>query len=189
MCRLIVQHYATWMSGRMATFVSGNALVACALVFSVTGAQTAEHASAADPIKIAVFDFELRDTSAAAGIIPPDERDLEFLADSTQEAKRLLSESGRYEVIDASASSERNLANCGRCEGPLAQELGAEQAMIGVVGRVNRTEYTVQIRIIDAATKETVSSGSTGLRMGANYAWARGVKWLMEKQILAKAPN
>jgi hypothetical protein len=61
--------------------------------------------------------------------------------------------------------------------------------MIGVVGRVNRTEYTVQIRIIDAATKEIVSSGTTGLRMGANYSWPRGVKWLMKERILATAPQ
>jgi uncharacterized protein DUF2380 len=164
-----------------------QALAGVAVALSIAG--PAERARADDPIKIAVFDFELLDTSAAAGIIPPDKSDLTFLAESTEEAKSLLSDTGRYEVIDTSAASQRNLANCGRCEGPLAQKLGAEQAMIGVVGRVNRTEYTVQIRIIDAATKEIVSSGSTGLRMGANYSWPRGVKWLMEKQILAEGPE
>ncbi len=63
--------------------------------------------------------------------------------------------------------------------------LGAEQATIGVVTRVNRTEYTLLMRITDARTGAIVSNSYTNLRMGANYARPRGVKWLMDNQLLA----
>jgi hypothetical protein len=41
------------------------------------------------------------------------------------------------------------------------------------------------IRIIDAASGTVVSSNFTDLRMGANYSWPRGVKWLMSNRVLA----
>jgi hypothetical protein len=30
-----------------------------------------------------------------------------------------------------------------------------------------------------------VAVGYTGLRMGANYSWPRGAKWLMERRVVA----
>ena len=107
------------------------------------------------------------------------------LKQSTDEAKRILSETGHYDVVDTRTVAQHDLLSCGRCEGQLAQKLGAEQAMIGLVTRITRTEYTIQIRVIDAATKETASLDFTGLRMGANYSWPRGVRWLMKNRTLA----
>lgn len=57
--------------------------------------------------------------------------------------------------------------------------------MIGVVTRVSRTEYTFQALVRDTRTGEIVSNDSTGLRMGANYSWPRGVKWLMKNRVLS----
>jgi hypothetical protein len=157
------------------------------VLWSAGGVLADEHAgpAATRPVKIAVFDFEIEDKSAGAGIIALDERDLSFLKQSTEEAKRILSETGHYDVVDTSTVAQHNLLSCGRCEGQLAQKLGAEQAMIGLVTRITRTEYTIQIRVIDAATKETASLDFTGLRMGANYSWPRGVRWLMKNRTLA----
>jgi hypothetical protein len=53
------------------------------------------------------------------------------------------------------------------------------------VTRVTRIVYTVQIVIRDAKTGALVSDHFTGGRLGANYAWPHGVKWLMDSQILA----
>jgi hypothetical protein len=172
---------------KMRTLVVAGAV----MLSSVSAPLADERARPAAPqlIKIAVFDFELEDKSAGGGIIPVDEKDLSYLKQSTEEAKRLLSESGRFEVIDTSGVSERNLVSCGRCEGPLAQKLGAERAMIGLITRINRVEYTIQLRIIDATTKETISNIFTGLRMGANYAWSRGVRSLINNRILAISPK
>ena len=59
--------------------------------------------------------------------------------------------------------------------------------MTGVVNRISRTEYTLLIRIVDARSGAVVSNSFTGLRMGANYSWPRGVKWLMDNRVLSAA--
>lgn len=143
---------------------------------------------------IEVFPFELEDKSAGAGIIPPDEHDRRYLSESAQVAKDMLSQSGRFTVLDVQprdvqprdeqAVAPHGLRNCGGCEGKIAKEHGASLALLGVVTRVNRTEHTMFIRILDAETGKPVSQGFTDLRMGANYAWPRSVKWLMTNRIL-----
>lgn len=141
------------------------------------------------PMSIEVFPFELEDKSAGAGIIPPDEHDKRYLSESAQVAKDMLTRSGRFTVIDMPAKDEQaaaphGLRNCGGCEARIAKEDGASLALLGVVTRVNRTEHTMFIRILDAETGKPVLQGFTDLRMGANYAWPRSVKWLMTNRIL-----
>jgi Protein of unknown function (DUF2380) len=141
-------------------------------------------------IRIAVFDFELNDASAGGGIIARDAIDVENLRESTEEARRMLAASGRYSIVETGSvadevSSAGGIQHCQGCDGPLARKLGADQSMVGVVTRVNRTEYTLQILVRDAQTGAVVSNDFTGLRMGANYAWPRGVKWLMNNRILS----
>jgi hypothetical protein len=140
-------------------------------------------------VSIEVFPFELEDKSAGAGVIPPDEHDRRYLSESAQVAKDMLSQSGRFTVVDVPAGDEQadaphGLRNCGGCEGKIAKEHGAALALLGVVTRVNRTEHTMFIRILDAETGKPVSTGFTDLRMGANYAWPRSAKWLMTNRIL-----
>ncbi len=141
------------------------------------------------PVRIAVFAFELDDRSGGGGIIGPDAIDMENLKLSTEEARRMLSASGRYAVVDTSSvagevAAAGGIQRCNGCDGPLARKLGADHSMIGVIARVNRTEFTLQILVRDAQSGAVISNDFTGLRMGANYAWPRGVKWLMEHKIL-----
>ena len=174
-----------WRSalGHMAFAAS---LAVALIVFAI------EPSRAAEPglVKIAVFDFELEDKSAGGGIIAQDAIDTENLKLSTQEARRMLSASGRYTIVEAGATvgeaaSAGGIRHCNGCEAPLAKTLGADQSMAGVFTRVNRTEYTLQIVVRDSKTGELVTNHFTGLRMGANYAWPRGVKWLMDNRILS----
>jgi hypothetical protein len=160
-------------------------LVAALTVFVVQPSKAAEP----ELVKIAVFDFELDDRSAGRDIIGEDAIDTENLITSTEEARRMLSASGRYSIVDTSAAagevtSAGGIQYCNGCEGPLAKELGADLAMIGVFTRVSRTEYTLQVLVRDAGSGTVVLNTSTGLRMGANYSWPRGVKWLMDNRIL-----
>jgi Protein of unknown function (DUF2380) len=147
---------------------------------------------AAEPglVKIAVFDFELEDKSAGGGIVGPDAIDAENLDLSTEEARRMLSASGRYRIVDTSDAADEvtsagGILHCNGCDVALAKELGADQSMVGVVTRITRTEYTLQILVRDTRTGAVVSNAFTGLRMGANYSWPRGVKWLMDNKVLA----
>ena len=144
-------------------------------------------ARAAEPIRIAVFDLEFEDRSA--NILGPDERDVEYQRQTVDEARRMLAASGRYTVLDTAPVADEMRAaggplHCNGCEAPLALKLGADQAMVGLLTRVSRTEYTLQLVVRDARTGAMVSQGFTGLRMGANYSWPRGMKWLMTNRIL-----
>ena len=113
-----------------------------------------------------------------------------YLAQATDEAEQQLRASGRYTVIDAvhsdiSAAKGQGLRNCGGCEAPIALSLGADEALIGVVTKISMTEYTVRFRISNAQNGELISTYSTDLRMGADYSWSRGVRWLMQNRMLA----
>ena len=148
-------------------------------------------AAEAEPTKIAVFEFELKDTSAGGGVIAADAVDTENLKKSTDEARRVLSESGRYSVVDTSSvagevTSAGGIQACDGCDGPLATRLGADQSMVGVVTRVSRTEFTLQILIREAETGEVVFSDFSGLMLGANYAWPRIAKRLVSNSLLAE---
>jgi hypothetical protein len=160
-----------------------------ALALAIGAAQPSKAADPV-PVKIAVFDFELDDRSAGGGVIAPDEADSENLRKATEEARRLLAASGRYNLVDTSGTADEvasagGLAHCNGCESDLARKLGAEQSMAGVVARVSRTEYTLQVVVRDTSSGAVIANAFTGLRMGANYAWPRGARWLMNNRILA----
>jgi hypothetical protein len=140
---------------------------------------------------VVVFDFEMMDSSAGAGVIPPDEFDARYLAESTQAAKDSFVAAGAYKIVDAKPASAEiakvgDLRRCNGCEATIASKLGGDLAVTGVVNRISRTEYEMLIKVVDTNTGAPVAVGYTGLRMGANYSWPRGVKWLMERRVLAR---
>ncbi len=168
-------------------------LGAAALAFSLSAACAADSSAqqGTAPIKIAVFDFELEDFSAAhgAGTSPVETK---YLAQATQEAKRALTASGRYAIVDTagadlSAAQGKGLSNCDGCDAAIAAKLGAEQDLLGVVTKISMTEYTVTLSIRDVHNGNVVKTYSTGLRMGADYSWVRGVTWLMKNRVLASS--
>lgn len=165
--------------------------LAAVVVWCWTGYAAADDVPVAStpPIKIAVFAFELEDFSAAAeqGSSPVV---TSYLAQSTEEAKQQLLQSGRYSLIDTAgadigAAREQGLRNCGGCEAAIAMELGADQALIGVVTKISMTEYTVRFQVSDARKGAVISSFATDLRMGTSDSWFRGVRWLMKNRMLA----
>jgi hypothetical protein len=173
--------------------VTAHRALAASLAAALTVFATQPKAAEPGPVKIAVFPFELDDISAGGGIIAPDAIDAENLKVSTEEARRMLAASGRYSIVDTSKAANEVIAaggieSCNGCEAALAKELGADQSLAGIFTRVTRTEYMLQILIRDTETGKVVSDFRTGLRMGANYSWPRGVKWLMDKRILPAPP-
>jgi hypothetical protein len=139
------------------------------------------------PIALAVFDFELEDTTAAsAGASAAS--DASYLAEVTSSVRDALGQSGRYRLVDVgSASGEAAkgaLRDCDGCEAAIAQKLGAEQSLIGVVRRVSRTEYTLGFQVRDARTGAVLARGDSGLRMGADYSWKRGAVRLVSEKLV-----
>ena len=167
-----------------------SSLVPAILIAGSIVAGAAETA-APPPVRIAVFPFELADFSAAAPYVPADDIDREQLRLSTEEARRLIVESGRYQLVDIGTASEqiakaKPLHDCNGCEAGIAFRLAADQSMIGIVTRITRTEYAVTYKIRDAESGGLVDVQQTDLRMGANVAWSRGARWLIQRRLLER---
>src|SRR2546425_12794038 len=81
--------------------------LAPAIMLSALAVVGAAETAAPPPIKMAVFPFELEDFSAGAAYVPPDDIDREQLRLSTEEARRLIAASGRYQLVDVSAVNDQ----------------------------------------------------------------------------------
>ena len=164
-------------------------ILAPAIVLVAFAPAAAAETAAPSPVKMAVFPFELEDFSAGAAYVPPDDIDRERLRLSTEEARRLIAASGRYQLVDVGAVSNEaakagKLRDCDGCEARIAAGLDADQSMIGIVTRITRMEYAVTYKVRDARSGALVDVKQTDLRMGANVAWSRGARWLIENRLL-----
>jgi hypothetical protein len=144
------------------------------------------------PVKIAVFDFEFEDLTPAAAYTHQSTSGVSSMEKVSSAARCALAQSGRYTIVDttkADAKSviDKTLRNCDGCEAAIAQKLGAEESMIGVVRRATQTDYYIFVQIRDARTGKVLDE------QGANFAgseegWPSGVRMLIKHQVLV-TPN
>ncbi len=169
-------------------FRRGVLSLSCAL-FSLLGSVVIAHDTATPAgIKIAVFDFELEDMSAASVLLGQKTTSAAALDKVTQTARKELAKSGRYVVIDpghegAGISKDTALKDCDGCDAPLASQLGADQSLIGVVRRVSQTDYYVLVQIRDAHTGTVLAQEAANFA-GGEEGWASGVRMLIDHQVL-----
>lgn len=161
-----------------------KAVAAAAALLSIAGVS-----GAAAPITLAIFDFELEDSSA--GPASTGAADVAQLTKVTDEVRALLAKSGRYSpvdvgAVDAAVAKAHALRDCDGCEAAIARGLGAEESLVGVVRRISRTEYTVRFRMRDSRTGAVVLDADSGLRMGADYSWSRGAVRLISDRLLER---
>lgn len=137
------------------------------------------------PIALAVFEFELEDTTAASAGASATS-DASYLAEVTAGVRESLGQSGRYRIVDVGgeAAKAHALRDCGGCEAAIAQSLGADQSLIGVVRRVSRTEYTLGFQVRDTRTGAVLARADSGLRLGADYSWKRGAVRLVSDRLI-----
>jgi hypothetical protein len=136
--------------------------------------------------RLALLPFRLEDTSAGAEAVGETESDVKGLREATEAVRQLLSQSGRYRLVEVKAGAmAQPKEDCGDCDLRLARELGADQSLAGVVRRVSRTEYTISFQLRDVGTGAVIAADDSGLRMGANYSWGRGAVRLVRDRLLA----
>src|SRR5450631_1111360 len=88
----------------------------------------AAHAEKSQPVKIAVFAFELEDVSPAASFLGKTTSSIVAMEKVSSEARRVLAQSGGYSLIDVSKVdskpvTEKSLRNCDGCEAGIALQL------------------------------------------------------------------
>ncbi len=158
-------------------------LIAAALLLT-------DAAAFADPPKLAVFDFELIDTSLPGevyGSRPEQERMLRI----GDQLRKALTESGKFQVLDIApvkdAASKSNLQACGGCDIKLAEQLGADLEITGVVQKVSNLILNLNIYLRDVHTGNLVTAASADMRGNTDEAWSRTMGYLIRNRLLA--PN
>ncbi len=138
--------------------------------------------------KVAVFEFELLDTSEEADIRGPKPAEAARLTLITDEMRRKLSAAG-YDVLDlapekALIEEATPFRNCNSCELPIARKLGADIEVIGLVQKVSNLILNINFQVRDVATGKVLRAGSADIRSNTDDSWMRGVSYLVRNRLL-----
>ncbi len=145
----------------------------------------------ADPPKLAVFDFELLDTSLQGAVNGPQKVEQERLMRASDQLRKELAESGKFQLLDIApvnaAAHAANLQACGGCDVQLAQPLGADLYITGVVQKVSELILVMNIYLHDAHTGRIVTAMNADMRGNNDESWSRVTSYLVHNRLLA--PN
>jgi hypothetical protein len=145
----------------------------------------------AEPVKAAVFDFELIDTSLQGELQGPRKDEQERLMRAGEQLRQALKDSGRFVVLDVApvnaAAHNSNLQACGGCDVKFAQQLGADLAITGLVQKVSNLILSMNIYLHDARSGQPVAVLSADMRGDTDESWSRTMGWLIRNRVLA--PN
>ena len=138
----------------------------------------------ADPLKVAVFDFELLDTSLQGEVDGPRTDEQRRLMDVAKQLRKALAEAGKFVVLDIApvnaAAHGSNLQACGGCDVQYAQQLGADLAITGVVQKVSALILSMNIYLRDAHTGNLITSMSADFRGNTDESWSRTMGFCCE---------
>jgi hypothetical protein len=145
----------------------------------------------ADPPKLAVFDFELVDTSLQGEVYGPRSDERDRLTRASDQLRRELTDSGKFQLIDIApfnaAAHVSNLQACGGCDVRFAEQLGADLVITGVVQKVSNLILNMNIYLRDVHSGRIVTAVSADLRGNTDESWTRAMGYLVCNRLLA--PN
>lgn len=138
--------------------------------------------AAAQPPRMAVFDFTLTNTSPA----PSTPEELARLQRLDAQLRDALAE--RFTVIDAAPDLAKrarvdSIRGCNGCELDVARKLGAEQVAYGWVQKVSNLILNVNLVIEDAATGRPLRAASVDIRGNTDESWRRGLRYLLDERM------
>ena len=147
-------------------------------------------ALAAEPPRVAVFDFELIDTSLDGEMKGTSAEEKARLATLAPALREKLAASNRYVVVDATPILERaraqNLQACGGCDATLAREVGADIALTGTVQKVSNLILNLNIYLRDAKDDRLLRAMSADFRGNTDESWSRALSYLIRNKLLAE---
>lgn len=137
---------------------------------------------------VAVFDFELIDTSLEGqmkGVNPAETARLETMA---PQLRRIIEGEPEIRVIDATSvqakAKERPLSKCEKCALDLGKQLGADIVVTGTVQKVSNLILNINAYGHDVSTGELVARGSADIRGNNDEMWTRGLDALWKNTLL-----
>jgi hypothetical protein len=139
--------------------------------------------------KVAVFDFELLDTSLQGEVDGTRNDEKSRLQQVGDQLRRGLAASGKFMVVDIApvnaAAHEKHLQACGGCDVQFAQQLGADLSITGEVQKVSNLILNMNVYLRNAHTGRLVTSMSADFRSNTDESWARAMSFLLRNRLLA----
>jgi Protein of unknown function (DUF2380) len=138
---------------------------------------------------VAIFDFELMDTSLEGAANGPRSDEQARLARLGDELRARLGQSGRVQVADigpvAARARAENLQACGGCDVSLAREVHADVAVTGWVQKVSNLILNLNVVARDTATGRLIWSKSVDMRGNTDESWSHALDYLLRNYLLA----
>jgi Protein of unknown function (DUF2380) len=145
----------------------------------------------AEAPKLAIFDFELLDTSLEGEMRGPQADERDRLIRISDQVRRQLSESGKFQLLDISpvkaAAEGSNLQACGGCDVQFAQRIGADLVITGVMKKISTLILNLTIFVRDAHTGQLITAMNADFRGNTDESWTRATAYLIRNRLLA--PN
>jgi hypothetical protein len=145
---------------------------------------------AAEQTRIAVFDFELIDTSLDGQMRGPNPEEKARLERLAPALRAKLAASDRYVVVNTASVADRaraqNLQACGGCDATLAREAGADVALTGTVQKVSNLILNLNIYLRDAKDDRLMQAMSADFRGNTDESWSRALDWLIRNRLLVE---
>ncbi len=161
-------------------------LLKVTLLFLMLGSMP--HAQATASQRVAVFDFELIDTSLDGSIYGTAAAEKERLQRLGEQLRKALTDSGRFQVADIApveeAARASNLQACGGCDLDFAKKVGADLSITGTVQKVSNVILNISIYVRDAADGKLIKIMSADMRGNTDESWSRTLSWLIRNRLL-----
>ncbi len=147
---------------------------------------------AAEALPLAVFDFELIDTSLEGETQGPRADEQARLGMISDQLRQMLADSGRYRIIDlapveAQIEAAGYLHGCNGCDTKIAGGLGAARAVTGTVQKVSNLILNINLFEREVASGKLLRAMSVDIRGNTDKSWSRGVSYLVRNRFLKGA--
>ncbi len=83
------------------------------------------------------------------------------------------------------AAQGRNLQACGGCDVQLAQQIGADLVITGLVQKVSNLILNMNIYLRNVHTGRLVAAMSADMRGNTDESWSRATSYLVRNRLLA----
>lgn len=135
--------------------------------------------------RLAVFGFELQDTSHEGELHGERADETARLRLLDTELRQLIDATGRYAQVDLSSaadeiSEKRPLRNCNGCDVDIAKRFGATRSILGVVYKVSNLILEIHIYVRDTASGKVINHLHANIRGNTDRSWLHGLRWLIK---------
>ena len=163
-------------------------LLAIAMITATMGGAWAQ-AQTLPRLKLAVFEIELDDFSAGGPLAGESLEETARLQRMTALVRDLLAQSGLFDIIDGSASTDQRvkdhwLRKCNGCDADIALALGANLSFVCFFRKISVMEQSLDIRIRDANTGRLAHASQADLRGETDQSWSRALKFLIKYHLV-----